>query len=343
MLANTNLISSNFFNSLPTRTPKLRTSSLQLQNLKSTNFSLPNRTAASKFPSLVKPHYLNNTRFLVQKCHSTLDKNQNLEEEEEEKSGLDGKGSSVLESVDGIQEGKRDWTTSILLFVLWGVLIYYVFNLTPDQTPSRDMYFLKKLLNLKGDDGFKMNEVLVSLWYIMGLWPLVYSMILLPTGRSSKSNIPVWPFLILSCFGGAYALLPYFVLWNPPPSPVEETELSRWPLNFLESKLTAGISLAAGLGLIVYAALAGGDVWQEFYQYFRESKFIQVTSIDFTLLSTFAPFWVYNDMTAQKWYDKGSWLLPVSVVPLLGPALYLLLRPSLSEVPALREASSKQK
>ena len=57
------------------------------------------------------------------------------EEEEEEKPGLDGKESSVLESVDGVQEGKRDWTTSILLFVLWGVLIYYVFNLAPDQTP----------------------------------------------------------------------------------------------------------------------------------------------------------------------------------------------------------------
>lgn len=28
-----------------------------------------------------------------------------------------------------------------------------------------------------------MNEVLVSLWYIMGLWPLAYSMLLLPTGR----------------------------------------------------------------------------------------------------------------------------------------------------------------
>jgi hypothetical protein len=45
------------------------------------------------------------------------------------------------------------------------------------------MYFLKKLLNLKGDDGFIMNQVLVAEWYIMGLWPLVYSMLLLPTGR----------------------------------------------------------------------------------------------------------------------------------------------------------------
>ncbi|KAJ0111347.1 hypothetical protein Patl1_01806 [Pistacia atlantica] len=252
-----------------------------------------------------------------------------------------------MESKVNVQEG-RDWTTSILLFVLWGGLMYYVFNLSPNQTPSRDIYFLKKLLNLKGDDGFVMNEVLVSLWYIMGLWPLVYSMLLLPTGRSlvsaaQKANIPVWPFLILSCFGGAYALLPYFVLWNPPPPPVEETELSRWPLNFLESKLTAGISFLAGLGLIIYAGLVSGDVWTEFVQYFRESKFIHLTCIDFTLLSTFAPFWVYNDMTARKWYDKGSWLLPVSLVPFLGPALYLFLRPSLSEMPvSLGKASSEQ-
>lgn len=237
-----------------------------------------------------------------------------------------------------------DWTTSFLLFLLWAGLMYYVFKLTPNQTPSRDEYFLRKLLNLKGDDGFRMNEVLVSLWYIMGLWPLAYSMLLLPTGRSSKSKIPVWPFLVFSFFGGAYALLPYFVLWRPPPPAIEETELSRWPLNFLESKLTAGVSLAAGLGLIIYAGLANGEVWNEFFQYFKESKFIHITCIDFTLLSTFAPFWVYNDMTARKWYDKGSWLIPLSLIPFLGPTLYLLLRPSLASDPvSLSPTSSKDK
>ncbi|KAG8364501.1 hypothetical protein BUALT_Bualt18G0003800 [Buddleja alternifolia] len=228
---------------------------------------------------------------------------------------------------------ERDWTTSFLLFSFWAALLYYVFFLAPDQTPVTDLYFLKKLLNLKGDDGFEMNQVLVALWYIMGLWPLVYSMLLLPTARSSKSKIPVWPFVILSFFGGAYALIPYFVLWMPPAPPVEESELRRWPLNFLESKLTAGITMAAGLGIIVYAGLSGGEVWTEFFQYFRGSKFIHVTSIDFTLLSTFAPFWVYNDMTARKWDDKGYWLLPVSLIPFLGPALYLLLRPSLPVAP----------
>ncbi|KAK7393767.1 hypothetical protein VNO78_22331 [Psophocarpus tetragonolobus] len=226
----------------------------------------------------------------------------------------------------------RDWTTSILLFLLWAALMYYVLFLTPNQTPSRDTYFLQKLLNLKGDDGFRMNEVLVSLWYLMGLWPLVYSMLLLPTGRSSNNNIPVWPFLILSCFSGAYVLLPYFVLWKPPAPPVEETQLKTWPLNFLESKVTATISLVAGVAIITYAGLAGQDVWKEFYQYFRESKFIHIMSIDFIILSTFAPFWVYNDMTTRKWFDQGFWLLPVSLIPFLGPGLYLLLRPSASTV-----------
>lgn len=329
MLASTTLISCNFsalpFLSLKTRNPNSRISFIRTPN--------PNP------PILSKPKHPISTfqkRGGLQICQSSFN-TQNPEDPAAEK-------GAKLESENGDGGDGGDWTTSALLFVLWVGLIYYVFNLTPDQTPSRDVYFLKKLLNLKGDDGFRMNDVLVSLWYIMGLWPLVYSMLLLPTGRSSKGKVPVWPFLTFSFFGGVYALLPYFVLWRPPPPPVEETELRRWPLNFLESKLTAGISLAAGLGIIIYAGLASGDDWKEFYQYYRESKFIHITSLDFTLLSAFAPFWVYNDMTARKWYDKGSWLLPLSLVPFLGPALYLLLRPSLSAMPvSLSPSSSEQK
>ncbi|AQK51820.1 hypothetical protein ZEAMMB73_Zm00001d050033 [Zea mays] len=154
--------------------------------------------------------------------------------------------------------------------------------------------------------------------------------------HSSKSKIPVWPFLVLSCIGGAYALIPYFVLWKPPPPPIDEDEIGQWPLKFLESKLTAGLVFALGIGLIIYAGKAGGDDWKEFIRYFRESKFIHATCLDFTLLSAFSPFWVYNDMTARRW-KNGSWLLPLALIPFVGPSLYLLLRPSLS---SLLEASA---
>ncbi|XP_015695574.1 uncharacterized protein LOC102716896 [Oryza brachyantha] len=235
-------------------------------------------------------------------------------------SGSGGGGGSI-----------SDWTTSVLLFGIWAGLMYYVLQLAPNQTPYRDTYFLQKLSNLKGDDGFRMNEVLVSLWYIMGLWPLVYSMLLLPTGRSSKSKIPVWPFLVLSCIGGAYALIPYFVLWKPPPPSIDEDEIGQWPLKFLESKLTAGVTFVVGLGLFIFAAKAGGEDWHEFTRYFRESKLIHVTGLDFCLLSAFSPFWVYNDITARRW-KNGSWFLPVALIPFVGPSLYLLLRPSLSSL-----------
>lgn len=252
------------------------------------------------------------------------------------------KGDSDKNGVGNEKGGgdSGDWTTSILLFLLWSTLMYYIFNLAPNQTPSRDLYFVKKLSNLVGDDGFRMNQVLVSLWYIMGLWPIVYSMLLLPSGRSSKSKIPVWPFLTLSFFGGAYALIPYFIPWRPPPPPVEEGELNRWPLNFLESKITAGALGVAGLGLIGYAGLTNGD-WKELYQYFRESKLVHATCLDFSLLSAFAPFWVYNDMTARKCYDKTAWLLPLSIVPFLGPVLYIFLRPPLTTMPVSLESTLK--
>jgi len=42
------------------------------------------------------------------------------------------KRSSIVEEKE---EGKRDWTTSILLFLLWAALIYYVSFLSPNQTP----------------------------------------------------------------------------------------------------------------------------------------------------------------------------------------------------------------
>ncbi|EPS74234.1 hypothetical protein M569_00529, partial [Genlisea aurea] len=224
----------------------------------------------------------------------------------------------------------RDWTTSFLLFLFWSGLMYYVIALAPDQQPVTDIYFVGKLLNLKGDDGYKMNQVLVALWYMMGLWPVVYSMLLVPTARSSKSQIRMWPFLILSFAGGAYALIPYFVLWRPPAPPVEYSELRKWPLNFLESKLTAWGTLCTGLAILIYGFSSGSEAWMEFGKYFQGSKFVHIMSIDFILFSAFAPFWVYNDMTSRKCNKAGLWLLPVSLIPFLGPALYLVFRPRAS-------------
>jgi hypothetical protein len=47
----------------------------------------------------------------------------------------DSNKDSQVKPLEQEEEGKRDWTTSILLFLLWAALIYYVSFLSPNQTP----------------------------------------------------------------------------------------------------------------------------------------------------------------------------------------------------------------
>lgn len=65
------------------------------------------------------------------------------------------------------------------------------------------------------------------------------------------------------------------------------------------------MSLAAGLGLMIYAGLANGDVWKEFFQYFRESKFV---SVSFHLLVCYAYVALFlmclSDVRQRIWYLK---------------------------------------
>lgn len=248
--------------------------------------------------------------------------------------GDGGNGGGGRGGGDGGGGGEAlGWISSALVFAFFGALVGYAAFLAPGQTPYRDQYFIEKLVGLRSNDGFVINTILTCEFFIMGLWPVIYCSLILPSARNKKEGegkgVPEWPFLVLSFAAGAFALLPYFALWQPPPPKVTKQELKSFPLNVLENKLVAFGVLLSGTALLVIAALAGADQWTEMYQYFRESKFIHVMSIDFLTLSTLAPFWVYNDMATRRWLDKGSWLLPLTLVPYIGPALYLVLRPPL--------------
>lgn len=63
-------------------------------------------------------------------CRSSLEEEQQQQQNTASKSGVDEE-----EKLGGNEENGGDWTTSILLLGLWGVLMFYVFNLTPNQTP----------------------------------------------------------------------------------------------------------------------------------------------------------------------------------------------------------------
>jgi hypothetical protein len=134
MFVNANIISCNFstFPSLTLKDPELKTL-LHSHNLKP-RISFLKET--SKFSAFLKPQNHRSSILAFQKkgltqiCHCSLTSQTSEDPVVEKKDPLEG---GVGGGGNGGEGG--DWTTSILLLVLWGALMYYVFNLAPNQTP----------------------------------------------------------------------------------------------------------------------------------------------------------------------------------------------------------------
>ncbi|KAL4443934.1 hypothetical protein ABPG75_011671 [Micractinium tetrahymenae] len=246
-------------------------------------------------------------------------------------------GGSDPEPAPQPPAGPQTDGTSLLssagLFLLWAALAGYAFLVAPNQTPVRDMYFLEKLVGLGVDDGVPVNSIVQHLFLIMRVWPLVYTALLIPSGKSAN-GVPAWPFVTLSYGIGAFGLLPFMALWQPPREPPvvpAPAEALQGPGNLMqrgmESPLVAFLCLGGAVWCLGQAALAGGAQWDAYLKLLEESRFINVMTLDFLTLSALAPFWMSNDAALRRWEGRDSLLPLLSLLPVLGPCIYLCLRP----------------
>ena len=58
--------------------------------------------------------------------------------------------------------------------------------LSPNQTPYRDMLYLQKLTGINSSAGVEVNTVFFQLFNLMGVYPAIYSALLLPAAKSSN-------------------------------------------------------------------------------------------------------------------------------------------------------------
>ena len=201
--------------------------------------------------------------------------------------------------------------------LLWLGFAAYAFLLAPPAAPNT----VELITQLSTGQWSQINPLVIALFNLMGIWPLIYSCLLFADGRGQK--IPAWPFASLSFAVGAFALLPYLALRNPQPG--FEGELDRglrvWDSRWL------GISLTVGAIALLSYGLLQGD-WADFVQQWQTSRFIHVMSLDFCLLSLLFPALLGDDM-ARRQLDNSVLFWVVALIPLVGPLLYLSLRPSL--------------
>ncbi|MBF2003855.1 MAG: DUF2834 domain-containing protein [Synechococcales cyanobacterium M58_A2018_015] len=201
--------------------------------------------------------------------------------------------------------------------LLWLGFVLYAFLLAPPN--QLDTFSLIKDLSTGQWQGI--NPLVVALFNLMGVWPMLYACLLLIDGRGQR--LPAWPFVIFSFGVGAFAVLPYLALRQPYPAfEGQKTGLLKW----VDSRWVGLLILAGVVVLLAYGLIAGD--WNDFVNQWRTDRFIHVMSLDFCLLCLLFPSLLEDDMTRRGLTDRRLFWA-VSLLPLLGPAVYVALRPPL--------------
>lgn len=199
---------------------------------------------------------------------------------------------------------------------LWVGFIVYAFVFAPPDQPDT----ITLIINLSTGNWQKINPAIVSLFNLMGIWPMIYTCMLLIDGRDQK--IPAWPFALGSWALGAFALLPYLALRQQNSIFSGKKNIL---IKLLDSRLT-GLVLTIATLFLLGSGLINGN-WPDFLQQWQTSRFIHVMSWDFCLLSLLFPALLGDDL-ARRGIANPIIFWAVALVPLLGPLVYMACRPA---------------
>lgn len=210
----------------------------------------------------------------------------------------------------------------IIFGLIWLSLIVYAFFLAPPNQPNTT----ELIINLSTGHWEGINPLVIALFNIMGVWPLIYCGVLFVDGQGQK--LPAWLFVTFSFGVGAFAILPYLALREPNPNfSGEKTGL----IKVFESRITGIFLLLGAIALVTYGISQGN--WTDFIYQWQTSRFIHVMSLDFCLLCLLFPTLLSDDM-ARRGIQNQTLFWIVSLIPLFGAVLYLIIRdPLLQSTP----------
>ena len=206
---------------------------------------------------------------------------------------------------------------------IWLGFGLYAFTLSPPAQPDT----LDLIVNLSTGNWDGINPLIVSLFNLMGVWPMIYACLILIDGAGQKTL--AWPFVAASFGVGAFAILPYMALRDR--NTTFESSKSKL-LTVLDSPWTGRLLLLGAIALISYGLSSGNLAanWSDFVYQWKTSQFIHVMSLDFCMLCViFAPL-LADDMAKRNFQNAAIFWVAV-LLPLIGILIYLSVRPTLEE------------
>lgn len=212
----------------------------------------------------------------------------------------------------------------------WLALVAWAFVAAPGEVgAAADTEMINTLIaNPVNPPG--VNEIWFAIWNLFAVAPIVIGMLVLPGARQQK--IPANPFLLGSAAFGYFALGPYLTARRDRVEVTTEdlgwVTRNVWEnkiVNYLVLALAVSIPFSSGVlsvpdlqsCLADYVALASG------------SRFVSVASVDIALLTLTSAVLMAEDMKRRGWEDKVPLAAASVLVPILGAAAYVAVRPGL--------------
>lgn len=208
----------------------------------------------------------------------------------------------------------------IAFWLLWVGFIAYILLLSPPLHLEQTLTLLKNIFTLNFAE---INPIILSLFALIGIWLLIYSGLLFIDGR--MQSIPFYPFALASIASGVIGLIPYLALRNPNQEFSGQKDAF---LNLLDSRSFGIVLSLSTIPLLAYG-FGFGDL-SVFVQQFVSDRFIHGMSLAFCLFCLLFPTVLGDDMARRSW-NNPQIFWTVTLLPLIGPLIYLCLRPSLAE------------
>ncbi len=208
------------------------------------------------------------------------------------------------------------WVRRLFLLIVLIGFVVYAFKFAPPDN-GHDASFTDLMLGR----GPARNPAIFAAFNLLGVIPLMYWALMASDSRSQR--LWAWPFALGMMALGSFALLPYLILRSPAPLPAlgRANLLVRW----FEGRPFALFVDVALVGLLIYGIGWGNRA--DYVHWFHVSNFIHVMSLDFILMTLLFPVLIWDDMK-RRHVSSASTLGRIALfVPLLGPAVYLAMRP----------------
>lgn len=210
-----------------------------------------------------------------------------------------------------------------LLAVIWLVFVVYVIRLAPlDQRETYPLVFRLLTFQLT-----QVNAYLFAIFWLMGVLPMIYACLIFFDRGTQKLRI--WPFFLAANFTGVLAFTPYLLVRDH-----TSTFTGPWDkwLHLLDSR-QMGISLSLITASLLACALWLGN-WQDFVAQWQTIPFVHLITLDFCLMNLFLPLsGLLEDDMARRNMNHAEWGWAIGLLPLIGPLVYLCVRPTLSDRP----------